>query len=216
MTGEFSRRSFLKYTALTAVAVAGSSLLTGCSGYAPVQHAPGTSNTVLKVVSTLDWVEYDEETNTTLFRLVVTNGRKNALEVTKANFAVKADGYLADQNNKLEVTSPDALSYQVKQGETVTYHVMAKGLNALTDGPVTLTFYPTCSILSSTPTGNWPQRFWNRISPTPLRPDLPGRKNILVNNGGISHVLYIFPPRIPEVFGSHRSGCGRCQSAGRL
>ena len=142
MTGEFSRRSFLKYPALPAVAVAGSSLLTGCSGYAPVQHAPGTSNTVLKVVSTLDWVEYDEETNTTLFRLVVTNGRKNALEVTKANFAVKADGYLADQNNKLEVTSPDALSYQVKQGETVTYHVMAKGLNALTDGPVTLTFYP--------------------------------------------------------------------------
>ena len=142
MTGEFSRRSFLKYTALTAVAVAGSSLLTGCSGYAPVQHAPGTSNTVLKVVSTLDWVEYDEDINTTLFRLVVTNGRKNALEVTKANFAVKADGYLADQNNKLEVTSPDALSYQVKQGETVTYHVMAKDLNALTDGPVTLTFYP--------------------------------------------------------------------------
>ena len=30
MTGEFSRRSFLKYTALTAVVVAGSSLLTGC------------------------------------------------------------------------------------------------------------------------------------------------------------------------------------------
>ena len=142
MTGEFSRRSFLKYTALTAVAVAGSSLLTGCSGYAPVQNAPGTSNKVLKVVSTLDRVEYDEDTNTTLFRLVVTNGRVNALEVTKANFAVKADGYLADQNNKLEVTSPDALSYQVKQGETVTYHVMAKGLNALTDGPVTLTFYP--------------------------------------------------------------------------
>ena len=142
MTGEFSRRSFLKYTALTAVVVAGSSLLTGCGGYAPVQHAPGTSNTVLKVVSTLDRVEYDEDSNTTLFRLVVKNGRKNALELTKANFAVKADGYLADQNNKLEVTSPDALSHQVKQGETVTYNVLAKELNALTDGPVTLTFYP--------------------------------------------------------------------------
>lgn len=142
MTGEFSRRSFLKYTALTAVAVAGSSLLTGCSGYAPVQHAPGTSNTVLKVVSTLDWVEYDEETNTTLFRLVVTNGRKNALEVTKANFAVKAEGYLAYQNDKLQVIYPDSLSHQVKQGETVTYYVTAKGLNARTDGPVTLTFYP--------------------------------------------------------------------------
>ena len=123
MTGEFSRRSFLKYTALTAVAVAGSSLLTGCSGYAPVQHAPGTSNTVLKVVSTLDWVEYDEETNTTLFRLVVTNGRKNALEVTKANFAVKAEGYLAYQNDKLQVIYPDSLNHQVKQGETFTYYV---------------------------------------------------------------------------------------------
>ena len=124
MTGEFSRRSFLKYTALTAVAVAGSSLLTGCSGYAPVQHAPGTSNVVLKVVSTLDMVEChadDDGSNaTTIFKLVVTNGRNNALEVTKANFAVKAEGYLADQNDKLQVTSPDALSYQVKQGETVT------------------------------------------------------------------------------------------------
>ena len=164
MTGEFSRRSFLKYTALTAVAVAGSSLLTGCSGYAPVQHAPGTSNTVLKVVSTLDRVEYDEVTNTTLFRLVVTNGRVNALEVTKANFAVKADGYLAYQNNKLEVTSPDALSHQVKQGETVTYHVRAKWLNALTDGPVTLTFYP--DLQYSEFSANW------ELTADVLEPDL--------------------------------------------
>ena len=143
MTGEFSRRSFLKYTALTAVVVAGSSLLTGCGGDAPVQRAVGTSNRVLKVVSKLEQVECDAASNTT-FKLVVTNGRNNALEVTKANFAVKAEGYLADQNDKLQVTSPDALSYQVKKGETVTYNVMAKGLNvnALTDGPVTLTFYP--------------------------------------------------------------------------
>ena len=140
MTGEFSRRSFLKYTALTAVAVAGSSLLTGCSGYAPVQHAPGTSNVVLKVVSTLEQVECTATFTT--FKLVVKNGRNNALDVTRANFAVKADGYLAYQNDKLQVTSPDALSHQVKKGETVTYYVTAKGLNARTDGPVTLTFYP--------------------------------------------------------------------------
>ena len=78
----------------------------------------------------------------TTFKLVVKNGRNNALEVTKANFAVKADGYLAYQNDKLQVTSPDALSHQVKKDETVTYFVSAKGLNALTDGPVTFTFYP--------------------------------------------------------------------------
>ena len=141
MTGEFSRRSFLKYTALTAVVVAGSSLLTGCGGDAPVQRAVGTSNRVLKVVSKLEQVECDAASDTT-FKLVVTNGRNNALEVTKANFAVKADGYLAYQNDKLQVTSPDALSHQVKKGETVTYYVTAKGLNALTDGPVTFTFYP--------------------------------------------------------------------------
>lgn len=141
MTGEFSRRAFLKYTALTAVVVAGSSLLTGCGGDAPVQRAVGTSNRVLKVVSKLEQVECDAASNTT-FKLVVTNGRNNALEVTKANFAVKADGYLAYQNDKLQVTSPDALSHQVKKGETVTYYVTAKGLNALTDGPVTFTFYP--------------------------------------------------------------------------
>lgn len=141
MTGEFSRRSFLKYTALTAVVAAGSSLLTGCGGDAPVQRAVGTSNRVLKVVSKLEQVECDAASNTT-FKLVVTNGRNNALEVTKANFAVKADRYLAYQNDKLQVTSPDALSHQVKKGETVTYYVTAKGLNALTDGPVTFTFYP--------------------------------------------------------------------------
>lgn len=166
MTGEFSRRSFLKYTALTAVAVAGSSLLTGCSGYAPVQHAPGTSNTVLKVVSTLDWVEYDEETNTTLFRLVVTNGRKNALEVTKANFAVKAEGYLAYQNDKLQVIYPDSLSHQVKQGETFTYYVKAKGLNPWENGPVTLTYYP--DLQYSEFSANW------ELAADVLEPELPG------------------------------------------
>ena len=166
MTGEFSRRSFLKYTALTAVAVAGSSLLTGCSGYAPVQHAPGTSNTVLKVVSTLDWVEYDEATNTTLFRLVVTNGRKNALEVTKANFAVKAEGYLAYQNDKLQVIYPDSLSHQVKQGETFTYYVKAKDLNALTDGHVNLTYYT--ELQYSEFSANW------ELAADVLEPELPG------------------------------------------
>ena len=164
MTGEFSRRSFLKYTALTAVAVAGSSLLTGCGRYSAMQYHVGTSNTVLKVVSTLEQVTYDKETNTMSFRLVVKNGRKNALEVTKANFAVKAGGYLAYQNNKLEVTSPDALSHQVKRGETVTYHVRAKELNALTDGPVTLTFYP--DLQYSEFSANW------ELTADVLEPDL--------------------------------------------
>jgi len=166
MTGEFSRRSFLKYTALSDLVLAGRSLRAGRGGDAPVQRAVGTSNRVLKVVSTLDWVEYDEETNTTLFRLVVTNGRKNALEVTKANFAVKAEGYLAYQNDKLQVIYPDSLSHQVKQGETFTYYVKATGLNALTDGPVTLTYYP--DLQYSEFSANW------ELAADVLEPELPG------------------------------------------
>lgn len=142
MTGEFSRRSFLKYTALTAVAVAGSSLLTGCSGYAPVQTTVPSSNTVLKVVSTLKKVEYDKVSHTATFELEVKNGRPNALEVTKANFAVKADGYLAYQNDKLQLIYSSASSHQVKNGETFTYTVSAKRLNMLQIDSVTFTFYP--------------------------------------------------------------------------
>lgn len=147
MTGEFSRRSFLKYTALTAVAVAGSSLLTGCGSYSAMQYHVGTTNTVIKVVSTLEQVEYNAATTTTTFKLVVTNGpntmmKLNALQVNAENFAVTADGYLAAEGQNLYVTSPDAVNQQVKKGETRTFYVHAKGLNALEKDSVTFTFYP--------------------------------------------------------------------------
>ena len=167
MTGEFSRRSFLKYTALTAVAVAGSSLLSGCEyGDNPVQPALPSSNTVLKVVSTLEQVNYDAASNTTTFKLVIKNGRKNALEVTKANFAVKANNYLAYQNDKLQVIYPDALSYQVKQGETLVCKVLAKRLNASADAPVTFTYYP--DLQYSEFSANW------ELSAAVLEPETPG------------------------------------------
>lgn len=147
MTGEFSRRSFLKYTALTAVAVAGSSLLTGCGSYSAMKYHVGTTNTVIKVVTKLEQVEYDEANTTTIFKLTVTNGPDfilplNALQVNAENFAVTADGYLAAAGQNLRVTSPDAVNQQVKEGETRTFYVYAKGLNALEKEEVTLTFYP--------------------------------------------------------------------------
>lgn len=159
MTGEVSRRSFLKYTALTAVAVAGSSLLTGCGRYSAMQYHVGTSNTVLKVVSTLERVEYDAANTTTIFKLTVTNGPGsmlplNALQVNAENFTVTADGYLAADGQNLRVTSPDATDQQVKKGETCTYYVYAKGLNALKKEEVTLTFYPRPGGLSDF-NANW-------------------------------------------------------------
>ena len=51
MSNVFSRRSFLKYTAVTAVAVAGTSLLGGCSGSGAetaIQTTYPSDNVVLK------------------------------------------------------------------------------------------------------------------------------------------------------------------------
>ena len=62
MSTVFSRRSFLKYTAVTAVAVAGTSLLGGCSGSGAetaIQTTYPSDNVVLKVKSTLETLEYD-------------------------------------------------------------------------------------------------------------------------------------------------------------
>lgn len=65
MSTVFSRRSFLKYTAVAAVAVAGTSLLGGCSG-AEVSTSTkiGGSNTVLKVKSTLTALDFNATGNT--------------------------------------------------------------------------------------------------------------------------------------------------------
>ena len=147
MTREFSRRSFLKYTALTAVVVAGSSLLTGCGSYSAMQKDVGTINTVLKVVTKLEQVEYDAANTTTIFKLTVTNGPGsmlplNALKVNAENFTVTADGELFANGQHLYVTSPDATDQQIQKGETRTFYVHAEGLKALKKEEVTLTFYP--------------------------------------------------------------------------
>lgn len=147
MTREFSRRSFLKYTALTAVAVAGSSLLTGCGSYSAMQYHVGTTNTVIKVVTKLEKVVYDELNHTTIFELTVTNGPGsmlplNALQVNAENFSVTADGDLFAEGQHLYVTSSDATNQQVKKGETRTFYVHAEDLKPLEKEKVTLTFYP--------------------------------------------------------------------------
>lgn len=146
MSAEFSRRSFLKYTALTAVAVAGGSLLTGCSGEtSPVQQAVGTSNTVLKVKTTLDKAVYNSSNMTLTFELTVTNGRINALEITRKNFAVVVPGgtYYAYNNNYIRVYNiSDDPSLQVKKGVTQKYRVVASRFTGFGSGPVRLTYQP--------------------------------------------------------------------------
>ena len=93
MSTVFSRRSFLKYTA-----VAGTSLLGGCSGSGAetaIQTTYPSDNVVLKVKSTLETLEYDPTDGYATFTIHIVNGRKNPIIVSPNRFAVKA----YDKNN---------------------------------------------------------------------------------------------------------------------
>ena len=98
MSFAFSRRSFLKYTAVAAVAVAGASLFTGCKidtsdSYNALRTTPGEL-TVLQVTAAMG--TYDEAsksytapvvTGTTIvFPFKITNGRANPIYVNPNNF----------------------------------------------------------------------------------------------------------------------------------
>ena len=90
MSTVFSRRSFLKYTAVAAVAVAGTSLLGGCSGSGAetaIQTTYPSENKVLYVKSTLTQAKL-EGTNAT-FTLKIANGRPNPIQVDYKSFGLK-------------------------------------------------------------------------------------------------------------------------------
>ena len=98
MSFAFSRRSFLKYTAVAAVAVAGASLFTGCKidtsdSYNVLLPTPGEL-TVLQVTAAMGtYVEASKSytappvTGTTIaFPFKITNGRSNPIYVNPNNF----------------------------------------------------------------------------------------------------------------------------------
>ena len=100
MSFAFSRRSFLKYTAVAAVAVAGASLFTGCKidtsdSYNALRTTPGEL-TILQVTAAMgNYVEASKSytapkvttgTTTIAFPFKITNGRANPIYVNPNNF----------------------------------------------------------------------------------------------------------------------------------
>ena len=98
MSFAFSRRSFLKYTAVAAVAVAGASLFTGCKidtsdSYNALRTTPGEL-TVLQVTAAMGTYEEasksytapDVTGKTIVFPFKITNGRANPIYVNPNNF----------------------------------------------------------------------------------------------------------------------------------
>ena len=128
MSTVFSRRSFLKYTAVAAVAVAGTSLLGGCSGSGAetaIQTTYPSDNVVLKVKSTLESLEYNPTSGNATFTIHIVNGRKNPIIVSPNRFAVKA----YDKNNALVpgYTNP------ISRGKECICTVIASGLPVETE-----------------------------------------------------------------------------------
>ena len=130
MSQSFSRRTFLKYSAAAAVAVAGTSLLGGCSSGE----------------DTLKSATYDAKKGTLTFEFEVNNGRISSVLVNRNSFYVEAtNNYQALADSKISVLStaekiPDGV---VAHGKTGTFMITASGVPALSDTDVvTLRFFP--------------------------------------------------------------------------
>ena len=109
MSLAFSRRSFLKYSAVAAVAVAGASLFSGCESQGDTKnlYCDGAGSiTVLQINAVLGTYDKDAKKykdidltgNTATLPFTVTNGRVNALSVNVQNF--KAIVYDANGKQK--------------------------------------------------------------------------------------------------------------------
>ncbi len=129
MSYTFSRRDFMKYTALTAVAIAGSGMLTGCSN---PNRPTGTVGSKLSPGSnicdaTLKSATYNRTTLTCEFEIYT----KVSLQVNQQHFQVN----VTDADNKLHTY------YQGVSGVTID---LVGGSNASVDAKTTVT--PTLKV----------------------------------------------------------------------
>lgn len=149
MSFAFSRRSFLKYTAVAAVAVAGASLFTGCKidtsdSYNALRTTPGEL-TVLQVTAAMGYVEAsksytapDVKGTTIVFPFKITNGRANPIYVNPNNFKATV------LNAKDEVIA----KYTASNGLTLDASLCDTNLkkDASVSGKVTLTLAPDATL----------------------------------------------------------------------
>lgn len=145
MSTVFSRRSFLKYTAVAAVAVAGTSLLGGCSGSGAetaIQTTYPSDNVVLKVKSTLETLEYDPTDGHATFTIHIVNGRKNPIIVSPNRFAVKAydknnnciaDIFVGSTQGNVTARLDSGDTNPISRGKECIYTVKASGLPVMKD-----------------------------------------------------------------------------------
>ena len=119
MSYKFSRRDFLKYSALTAVAVAGAGLLSGCEiqdPNNPVQNmdiAITLGNTRAQVKLADDGGKVDGK-----FKIRIANASEVPLNVTNTNFYVT----ITENGKSTPVYTSDFANIKIRDAEDTTDH----------------------------------------------------------------------------------------------
>lgn len=151
MSLTFSRRSFLKYTAVAAVAVAGSSMFTGCSK--DDNKATRTEYgkiTVLQAQSTLSGATYNASDRTLTFDFSVKCGRGNPMRVEKSCFSVEITSTDDSGNETTKKYAPDfgnlrisedLYNAQLKKDKTAEGTVTISGVSSLGEKDVVTFLY---------------------------------------------------------------------------
>ena len=147
MSYTFSRRAFLKYSAATAVAVAGASLLGGCEYKDPknpvCKSLPGTIRSDLQVNAEVKSMKIANGTCTV--EMNITSGRLNPIPLDPYRFSIAvkdADGkqvYFSGNYGGMKM--PDAPGSLIQQNKAVSLHLAAENFPDLDNGYTVLFKY---------------------------------------------------------------------------
>lgn len=147
MSYTFSRRAFLKYSAATAVAVAGASLLGGCEYQDPqnpvCKTLPGAITSDLQVIAGLRSMKIENGTCT--LEVDIESARANPIRLTTDCFSIAVKDsednqrYFSLKNGGVQIL--DAENSRIEQRKPVTLHLAASNFPELQDGDTVLFQY---------------------------------------------------------------------------
>ena len=148
MSYTFSRRAFLKYSAATAVAVAGASLLGGCEYQDPknpvCKTLPGAIKSDLQVIAGLKSMKIEKGTCT--LEVDIESARANPIPLDPYRFSVAVKDakdeqpvYFSDNYGGVRIL--DAKDPLIQQKKPITIHLAAANFPELKDGQTVLFKY---------------------------------------------------------------------------
>lgn len=147
MSYTFSRRAFLKYSAATAVAVAGASLLGGCEYQDPqnpvCKTLPGAITSDLQVIAGLRSMKIENGTCT--LEVDIESASANPIRLTTDCFSIAVKDsednqrYFSLKNGGVQIL--DAENSRIEQKKPVTLHLAASNFPELQDGDTVLFQY---------------------------------------------------------------------------